>query len=97
MMPAKITVLSGTTFRSGGVPCQLLGVKEADDPAIQKRAKEFTKTWFKSIGNYIGVYNSSNPLVTKDGTAVVWICGYDFYLSCLSEELVRAGLAKVDD
>jgi hypothetical protein len=96
-MPAKITVLSGTTFRCGAVPCQLLGVKEADDPAVRKRAEEFTKAWFKSIGNYIILYNSSNPLVTKERVAVVWICGSDCYHSCLSEELIRAGLARLED
>src|SRR5207249_2913446 len=31
-MPAEIKVLSSTTFRCGGVPCRLLGVKEADNP-----------------------------------------------------------------
>ena len=35
--------------------------------------------------------------MAEDGTAVVWIRGYDTYLSCLSEELVRVGLAEVDD
>jgi hypothetical protein len=97
MMPAEITMVSSTTFRCGGVQCQLLGVKEADDPAVQKRAEAFAKAWFKSIGNYIAVYNDSNPLVAEDGTAIVWIRGYDLYLSCLSEELIRAGLAKLDD
>ncbi|WP_406699858.1 hypothetical protein V5E97_13515 [Singulisphaera sp. Ch08] len=95
-MPAEITVLSGTTFRCGNVPCQLLGVKESADPAVRERAERFTRLWFKSVGNYIGIYNSSNPLMAKDGTSVVWIRGYDTYLSCLSEELVRVGLAEVD-
>jgi hypothetical protein len=95
-MPAEITVLSGTTFRCGGVLCQLLGVKDADDPAVNKQATEFTKAWFKSIGNYIGVYNDSNPLMAEDGIAVVWIRGYDTHLSCLCEELVRAGLVNID-
>ena len=27
---------------------------------------------------------------------VVWVRGYDTYLSCLSEELVRAGLVELD-
>jgi hypothetical protein len=96
-MPAEIVVQSGTTFRCGGVPCQLLGVKEREDSNVRKQAEEFTKAWFKSIGNYIGIYNDSNPLVAEDGTAVVWIRGYDCYLSCLSEELVRAGLVEVDE
>jgi hypothetical protein len=96
-MPAEITVFSGTTFRCGNVPCQLLGVKEAADPAVREEADRFTRLWFKSVGNYVGIYNDSNPLQAEDGTAVVWIRGYDNALSCLSEELVRAGLAEVDD
>jgi hypothetical protein len=35
--------------------------------------------------------------VTEAGTPVVWIRGYDCYSSCLSEELVRAGLVDMDD
>ena len=93
----EITVVSGTTFRCCGIPCQLLGVKESDDPAVRKQAEIFTKAWFTSIGNCIGFYNESNPLMTKDGTAVVWVRGYDTYLSCLSEELVRAGLVEIDE
>ena len=96
-MPAEIKVLSSTTFRCGGVPCRLLGVKEADNPTIRKQAEEFTKAWFKSIGNYIGIYNDSYPLQADDGTAIVWILGYDCYQSCLSEELVRAGLVEIDE
>jgi len=96
-MPAEITVISGTTFRCGGVACQLLGVKESDDPVVRKQAETFAKTWFKSIGNYIGIYNESNPLMTQNGTAVVWVRGYDTCLSCLSEELVRAGLVEIDE
>ena len=95
--PAEITVLSGTTFRWGQVTCQLLGVRESADPAVRQQADEFSRLWFKSVGNFIGVYNSTNPLMAPDGTAVVWIRGYDTYLSCLSEELVRTGLAEVDD
>jgi hypothetical protein len=96
-MPAEITVVSGTTFRCGSVPCQLLGVKEADAPATREQADEFTRLWFKSVGNYIGIYNDSNPLLDEDGTAIVWIRGYDSSLSCLSEELVRAGLVVIDE
>jgi hypothetical protein len=95
--PEDIAVLSGTTFDWGGVHCQLLGVKESDDPQVRKRADEFTRTWFKSIGNLMAVYNHTNPLTAADGTAVVWIRGYDGSLSCLSEELVRAGLVEIDD
>jgi len=92
-----ITVLSGTTFNWGAVRCQLLGVKESDDPAIRKRADEFTRAWFKSIGNLMAAYNHSNPLIAADGSPVVWIRGYDSSLSCLSEELVGMGLAEIDD
>ncbi|HJZ94234.1 MAG TPA: hypothetical protein VKE40_25440 [Gemmataceae bacterium] len=95
--PADISVLSGTTFLCGGVPCRLLGVKESANPSVRERAVSFTKDWFKSVGNYIGIYNDSNPLVAEDGTAVVWVRGYDSHLSCLSEELVRAQLVDVDD
>jgi hypothetical protein len=96
-MPAKITVLTGTTFLCGGIPCQLLGVKELEAPGRRKEAQEFSKLWFTSVGNFIGIYNDSNPLQAEDGTAVVWICGYDSSLSCLSEELVRAGLVEIDE
>jgi hypothetical protein len=95
--PADVAVLSGTEFRCGGVPCRLLGVRESDSPAVREEAAKFTQMWFKSIGNYIGFYNGSNPLVDKDGTAVVWVRGYDMYLSCLNEELVRTGLVGIDD
>jgi hypothetical protein len=95
--PAEITVLGGTTFRCAGVPCQLLGVKESADPAIRAQAGQFPRTWFKSVGNYITIYNDSNPLVAEEGTAVVWVCGFDTTRSCLSEELVRAGLVEIDD
>jgi hypothetical protein len=63
----------------------------------RKQAEAFTKAWLKSIGNYFDVYNTSNPLVAKDGTPGVWIRGADSFHSCLSEELVRAGLVKVDE
>ena len=96
-MPAEITIASGTTFLCGGVPCRLLGVKDSSNPDIRQQAETFTRLWFKEIGNYIGIYNDSNPLIAPDGTAVVWVRGYDTYLSCLSEELVRAGLVEVDD
>ena len=96
-MPSEIGVISGTKFLCGGVPCQLLGVKESADPAIRAQAEKFTRAWFKSIGNYIMIYNAGHPLVADDGTCVVWVRGYDSYLSCLSEELVRAGLAEFDD
>ncbi len=95
--PADIAVLSGTTFRCGEVPCRLLGVKEAGDTVVRALSLRFTQEWFKSIGNYIGIYNNTNPLVTKDGTSIVWIRGYSSSLSCLSEELVRAGLVDIDD
>jgi hypothetical protein len=96
-MPAEITEVNGTTFRCGGVPCKLLGVKDAEAPPTRKQAEEFTRLWFKCIGNYIGIYNDSNPLLDEDGTAIVWIRGYDSSLSCLSEELVRAGVVEIDE
>jgi hypothetical protein len=96
-MPAKVTVLTGTTFLCGNVRCRLLGVRESNDPAVRQLAEKFTQEWFKSVGNCIGMYNDSNPLLDKDGTAVVWIRGYDCFLSCLNEELVRAGLVDLDD
>ena len=92
--PAKITVLTGTTFLCGNVRCRLLGVRESNDPAVRQLAERFSRTWFASVGNYIGIYNDSNPLQDTDGTAVVWIRGYDCFLSCLNEELVRAGLVE---
>jgi hypothetical protein len=95
-MPARIRVLSGTTFLSSGVRCQLLGVREADDPARREQALAFTRAWFRSVGNYIGFYNDYNPLVLADGTCIIWVRGYDSTLSCLNIELVRAGLVDVD-
>src|SRR5262245_47482793 len=44
----EIDVLGGTTFRWGGVRCQLLGVKESDDPRTRELAKQFAVAWFKS-------------------------------------------------
>ena len=95
-IPCKIEVLSGTTFLFFNRKCRLLGVAESDDKLVQTKAKKFTEMWFKSIGNYIGVYNASNPLQADDGTCLVWVRGYDCYMSCLNEELVRSGLARVD-
>jgi len=95
-LPAQITAISGTTFRCGGVRCQLLGVQESNDAAIRAQADKFTRAWFKDIGNCIGIYNGSNPLVAEDGTAVVWVCGYYADFPCLSAELVRAGFVEID-
>lgn len=58
---------------------------------------ENAEQWFKSIGNLMAAYNHTNPLTAADGTPVVWIRGYDSSLSCLSEELARAGLVEVND
>jgi hypothetical protein len=63
---------------------------------VREQARIFAERWFRSVGNCIGVYNSSSPIRLKDGTCLVWIRGYDSHLSCLNLELVRAGLAKVD-
>src|SRR5262249_11811247 len=94
--PAKVEVLSGITFKCFGVECQLLGVKESSDPKVREQAKRFTTLWFKSVGNHIGFYNEDRPLQLKDGTCVVWLRGYDSTLSCLNEQLVRAGLVEID-
>jgi hypothetical protein len=64
---------------------------------MRQLAEKFSRAWFASVGNYIGIYNDSNPLLDNDGTAVVWIRGYDCFLSCLNEELVRAGLAEPEN
>jgi hypothetical protein len=93
---SDIKILSATTFLFHGQRCQLLGVAESDDAAIQGRALDFTRRWFDSIGNYIAVYNANNPLRLQDGTCVVWVRGSDCWNSCLNLELVRAGLVKVD-
>ncbi len=93
---SDIKVVTGTSFLFAGPRCQLLGVTEHDDPKVRERARMFAERWFRSIGNYIGVYNSSNPICLKDGTCLVWVTGYDSYLSCLNLEVVRAGLVKVD-
>ncbi|MBI2825636.1 MAG: hypothetical protein HYX69_13210 [Planctomycetia bacterium] len=94
---SDIRILTATTFLCDNQKCELLGVAEADDPATRARALEFTKAWLDSIGSYVGVYNSKDPLRLPDGTCIVWLRGYDMYLSCLNVELVRAGLVKVDD
>jgi RNA polymerase sigma factor (sigma-70 family) len=94
--PAKVEILSGTTFKCSGVACQLLGVKDSSDPKVRDQAKRFTTLWFKSVGNYIGFYNDSSPLQLKDKTCVVWLRGYDSTMSCLNEQLVRAGLVEID-
>jgi hypothetical protein len=91
----ELTVESGTMFRLNGVPCQLLGVKDAEDAETRKQAEEFTKTWFKSMNYRFHVYNDGNPLMTKDGSSVVWI-GNTGIWHCLNAELVRAGLVQVD-
>jgi hypothetical protein len=93
---SDIKIVSSTIFLFQGQKCQLLGVSESADPNVREQALRFTTAWFEKIGNYIGVYNSSNPLRLADGTCVVWVRGYDMYLSCLNVELVRAGLVQVD-
>jgi hypothetical protein len=95
-MPAQIKIESATVFYCKGVRCQLLGVTEPEDPDLRNQALDFCRRWFDSIGNYIGIYNDSNPLQKENGTCIVWIRGYDTHLSCLSAELVRAGLVNVD-
>jgi len=94
--PSDIKVLTATTFLFNGQRCKLLGISESDDPEVREQSLRFTNTWFDKIGNCIGVYNASNPLRMDDGTCVVWVRGYDMYLSCLNIELVRAGLVNVD-
>jgi hypothetical protein len=74
-----------------------LGVKNSTDAATRDQATQFVKAWFCSIGCYIAVYNDRNPLVAENGEAVVWISGGDTYMSCLNEELVRAGIVDIDD
>jgi hypothetical protein len=41
--------------------------------------------------------NSSGGLRASLVPVIVWIRGYDCYLFCLSEELIRAGLVEIDD
>jgi hypothetical protein len=96
MPPPNVTVQTATTFSYGAIPCRLLGVRDSADAAVRARALVFTRNWFKTIGNYVGFYNESNPLVARGGTCIVWVRGYDSQLSCLNEELVRAGLVEVD-
>lgn len=57
---------------------------------------EFVTRYFARIGNYIGIYNDSNPLRAQDGTCIVWLRGMDSHMSCLNEELVRVGLVQID-
>ncbi len=95
-MPAEIEVLSATTFRCSNNKCQLLGVKESNDPAVRERALEFSRRWFKSLRNFIGIANRDQPLQLGDGTCVVWVFGHDAFRSLLNVELVRAGLVEVD-
>ncbi|QDT75735.1 hypothetical protein [Lacipirellula limnantheis] len=90
-----VRVTSGTTFQCDGMKCRLLGVKDSADPKIREQAELFTRAWFGTTGDYFGVYNDSNPLM-NEGTAVVWIYGTALHLTCLSEQLVRAGLVEPD-
>jgi hypothetical protein len=94
---AEIVPLTGTTFRCQGVRCALLGVKDSHDPKVRERAEAFTREWFRSVGNIFCVANTSNPLTNREGAAVVWLRVIDTSLSCLNEELVRAGLVEIDD
>ena len=95
-MPAQIKIESATVLYCNGIRCQLLGVTEPEGPDLRNQALDFCRRWFDRIGNYIGIYNDSNPLQKEDGTCIVWIRGYDTHMSCLSAELVRAGLVNVD-
>ena len=108
--PSDTSVIGATTIRCCDVPCRLLGIKEPDDPAARKKAEEFTRAWFKhhvdgivrrhpdldipSIG--IQIRNYWNPLVDKDGVAVVWIGMAAAGHPCLNEDLVRVGLVEIE-
>jgi hypothetical protein len=94
--PAAIEVESATRFTCSGIRCQLLGVRESSDPAVRAKATQFAKRWFDSVGDDIVFYNESNPLVARDGTCIVWVCGIASYVSCLNEELVQAGLVEIE-
>ena len=95
-LPAEIKVESATIFYCNNVRCQLLGVTEPDDAELRKQALDFSRRWFKRIGNHFAIANRNSPLKNEDGTCVVWIRGEDTYNSCLSAELVRAGLVNVN-
>ena len=75
----EVTVDSGTSFHWKNIRCQLLGLREADDPVKRQQAFEFSRKWFSNIHyNRLGFYNSSKPLATEDGACVIWLYG-DIY------------------
>jgi uncharacterized protein (TIGR03067 family) len=96
----EVAVDSGSSLRASGLRCQLLGLKDSADPKSRDKAVTFIQHWFESIAS-VSIVNKNEPLLTEDGSPVVWLEGKQnaqlFESSCLNEELVRAGLADVDE
>jgi uncharacterized protein (TIGR03067 family) len=96
----EVAVDSGSSLRVSGQRCQLLGLKESADPELRDKAVTFIQHWFESVAS-VSIANENEPLLTEDGSPVVWLEGLQNGLliasSCLNEELVRAGLADVDE
>jgi hypothetical protein len=93
---SPIEVLSGTTFMIDGQKFKLLGVEDFDDPAIRIAARDFATTWVASSNDDVTVVNGWQPLRLEDGTSLIWLQDTSHSGTCLNEELVRAGLVRVD-
>jgi uncharacterized protein (TIGR03067 family) len=96
----EVAVDSGSSLRVSGQRCQLLGLKESADPESRGKAVTFIQHWFESVAS-VSIVNRNEPLLTEDGSPVIWLEGKQnsrlSASSCLNEELVRAGLADVDE
>jgi hypothetical protein len=96
MSPAKVEVLTGTTFLCNGIKCQLLGVRDAHDVVTQAKAAQFCRDWFDKSGGYITFENANYPLEDTEGVPTVWAAVYDSRRSSLNVALVEAGLVEID-
>jgi hypothetical protein len=90
-------ILSGTSFRWGGVTFKLLGLSEVADGRVRELAKEFIRQWLDSADTCIQICNAGNPLELGDRTAIIWVRGLQVGLPCLNEQLVQAGLVELDE
>lgn len=91
----KVTVLSGNELEIDGIRCRLFGVRIPTDAETAKRSKRFLELYMETFGQYYTIYNSSQPVTSKDGVPLIWLLGHSNG-GWAQESLVEAGLAVVD-
>ena len=91
----KVRVVSGCELLIDGVRCRLFGVQLPKDAAQAASAKRFLEFYIKNYGDYFSIYNTDNPVSSKDGVPLIWLHGHGNG-GWAQETLVEAGLLSVD-